>query len=515
MMLEEIDGTFEENYAEADNDESNDPAYESEEAEEAGDIDRTDLLKLYLREASRAPMLNAAGEVMASKRIERARNRLMKLLSRSPIIAQYCLHLRQVLSRGDESAADMIEHVPGYDANSPIPLSVLADRALAEVESLSNNLIPVDAKLAQKRGSRKTERANKKYPQTLKARLLVRLSRSIREIAFTPAAERKLAALTESAARIARAIEQKSEAGVSNNSKRAGKAIAKGNDAATASASDLDLESAVSSAINSRLALPSEMTRLSKRVEAALSDLNSAKQQMTEANLRLVISVARQFTRRGLPFLDLIQEGNVGLMRAVEKFDWRRGFRFSTYAMWWIRQSMARALDTQSRVVRLPASELTLINKVARVSRSIREETSSEATSDQIAEKLEVESERISEAIGFAQQTVTLDAPANDNGETAVNFIDTGDTGNPFIAAFDWSRRTAIQRALAQLTPREAKILRMHYGLDAGSEPRTLEEIGQDLSVTRERVRQIEAGAFAKLRELEVGDTLREFLTVA
>jgi RNA polymerase primary sigma factor len=515
MILEEIDGTYEEKYADADTDESNDPAYESEEAEEAGDIDRTDLLKLYLREASRAPMLNAAGEVVAAKRIERARNRLMKLLSRSPIIAQYCLHLRQVLRRGDESAADMIEYASGYDANNPIPLSALADRALAEVESISNNLVPVDAKAAQKRGARKTERANKKYPQTMKARLLVRLSRSIREIVFTPAAERKLVALTESAARIARSIEQKSEAGVSNNSKRAGKATAGGIDGAIAGAGGLDLESAVSSAINSRLALPSEMTRLSKRVEAALSDLNSAKQQMTEANLRLVISVARQFTRRGLPFLDLIQEGNVGLMRAVEKFDWRRGFRFSTYAMWWIRQSMARALDTQSRVVRLPASELTLINKVARVSRSIREETSSEATSDQIAEKLEVESERISEAIGFAQQTVTLDAPANDNGETAVNFIDTGDTGNPFIAALDWSRRTAIQRALAQLTPREAKILRMHYGLDAGSEPRTLEEIGQDLSVTRERVRQIEAGAFAKLRELEVGDTLREFLTVA
>jgi RNA polymerase primary sigma factor len=280
--------------------------------------------------------------------------------------------------------------------------------------------------------------------------MLVRLSRSIREIVFTPAAERRLTALVES-----------------------------------------------------------------KKAEAALNELNLAKQQMTEANLRLVISVARQFTRRGLPFLDLIQEGNVGLMRAVEKFDWRRGFRFSTYAMWWIRQSMARALDTQSRIVRLPASELTLINKVARASRSIREETYSEATSDQIAQKLEVDSEKISEAIGFAQQAVTLDVPANDNGETAVNFIDTGDTGNPFIAALSWSRRTAIQRALAQLTPREAKILRMHYGLDAGSEPRTLEEIGQDLSVTRERVRQIEAGAFAKLRELEMGDTLREFLTVA
>src|SRR5262249_44998520 len=123
--------------------------------------------------------------------------------------------------------------------------------------------------------------------------------------------------------------------------------------------------------------------------------------------------------------------------------------------------------------------------------------------------------ERISEAMGFAQQTITLDAPANDNGEAAVNFIDTGEAGNPFSAALGWSRRTAIQRALAQLTAREAKILRMHYGLDVGSEPRTLEEIGNDLAVTRERVRQIEAGAFAKLREMEVGDTLREFLALS
>jgi RNA polymerase primary sigma factor len=278
---------------------------------------------------------------------------------------------------------------------------------------------------------------------------------------------------------------------------------------------DFCLEPCATRIIANGLASARELINLAQKVTAAVNEMNAAKQKMTESNLRLVISVARQFSRRGLPFLDLVQEGNVGLMRAVEKFDWRRGFRFSTYAMWWIRQSMSRALDTQSRVVRLPASELTLINKASRASRAIREETSAEATGDQIAERLAVEPHRVNEALGFAQHTLTLDVPANDNGETAVNFIDDGDYANPFNAALNWSRRTAIQRALAQLAPREAKILKMHYGLEAGSTPRTLEEIGQDLSVTRERVRQIEAGALAKLRELEVGSTLREFLSFA
>ena len=504
MTRDQIESAFEDGYDETRVEETVEVEDEHEQAEEGGDTDPADLLKLYLREASRSPMLNAEGEVAAAKRIERARFRLMKRLSRSPIVAQYCVHLRQAFSLGLETPADVIERVlENDDASNSVPVSEVADSALRRVESAYSEPSRRTESLRETSTTRvRRMRIRKKY-QSSHARMQVRLSRSIRSIVFTPAAERRLVALVEDASRLAavastRALSDEKRAPIT-----------------TSYIGDFDLHSAVETAIKSGLVSPLHLIRLSQKVSAALSELNAAKQEMTEANLRLVISVARQFSRRGLPFLDLIQEGNVGLMRAVEKFDWRRGFKFSTYAMWWIRQSMARALDTQSRVVRLPASELTLINKASRASRTIREETSAEATSEQIAERLAVESGRVNEALGFAQHTVTLDAPANDNGEAAVNFIDDGDYANPFNAALDWSRRSAIQRALAQLTAREAKILKMHFGLEAGSTPRTLEEIGQDLSVTRERVRQIEAGALAKLREHEMSNTLREFLTFA
>ncbi|MEK6321834.1 MAG: RNA polymerase sigma factor RpoD/SigA [Acidobacteriota bacterium] len=502
MTIEEIEGALEHGQGEVNGEDSFGFANEQEKAEEAGDVDRTDLLKLYLREASQSSMLTAEGEVAAAKRIERSRIRLMKLLSRSLVVAEYCLHLRQTIGRGLETPADVIERatVGGY-ASTSLPVSQLADPALAQIEFTYRDLC------SRKAGSVRQRARGKRISQTSNVRRRVGLSRSIRSITFTPAAERRLVALVETAGHLARPMSARGP-GSRTASERALRLATKQQD-------DFCLESSVAKIIASGLASARELTNLAQKVTAAINEMNAAKQKMTEANLRLVISVARQFSRRGLPFLDLVQEGNVGLMRAVEKFDWRRGFRFSTYAMWWIRQSMARALDTQSRVVRLPASELALINKASRASRAIREETSAEANGDQIAERLAVEPYRVSEALGFAQHTLTLDVPANDNGETAVNFIDDGDYANPFNAALNWSRRTAIQRALAQLAPREAKILKMHYGLEAGSTPRTLEEIGQDLSVTRERVRQIEAGALAKLREHEIGSTLREFLSFA
>ena len=491
MISEEIESTFEPGQDEANGEEGFVLAEEDEKPEDPGDIDRTDLLKLYLREASRPSMLTAEGEVAGAKRIERSRIRLTRLISKSLIVAEYCVHLRQVFRDGNETAADVIERAPSTDASKSLAISELADPALARIE-----LAYLKVFSSATRGSRQRAAGNRSVQGTNR-RARVNLSRALRSVIFTPAAERRLVGLMENASQLANT-----------------KSIA-GRTEAAEQHEDYALRDSVVRIIERGLTTPRELQKLAQQASAAINELNGAKQEMTEANLRLVISVARQFSRRGLPFLDLVQEGNVGLMRAVEKFDWRRGFRFSTYAMWWIRQSMSRALDTQSRIVRLPASELALINKASRASRTIREETSAEATGDQIAERLELEPDRINEALGFAQHTVTLDVPANDNGETAVNFIDDGDHANPFNAALDWSRKSAIQRALAHLTPRESKILKMHYGLEAGSTPRTLEEIGQDLSVTRERVRQIEAAALAKLREHEMGSTLREFLSFA
>lgn len=486
-MIPDAEETFEVEDAEQGN--TSDSDFEITAADD--EPDRTDLLKLYLREASRGTMLNAEGEIAAAKQIEASRHRLMKYLSRSPLVADYCVHLGRAFKNGFETPAEFIEQVGGRVVARGLSVDGdLLDLTFARIASSFQEFL---ALTSQAEHGRKRSRHNNQSGLS-RARALVRLSRAIRAISFTPATERRFLSLVEHAQQIGESADGAWQEPV------------------PAVCADFRIGPATRRLLSVGALSAGSAARLCRAALEAARQLDQAKQKLTEANLRLVISVARRLVGRGLPFLDLIQEGNIGLMRAVEKFDWRRGFRFSTYGMWWIKQCMARALDSQSRIVRLPSTELDLIGRVSRARRSLTEENAYEPSSSDIAERLKVDEGQVEEAIGLSQHWVALDAVVNDNGEAAVNFIDDGDTANPFAAAFDRSRRDAVQRALAHLTSREARILRLHYGLDTAAEPCTLEEIGQDMSVTRERVRQIEAHAFAKLRQIGAGQYLLDYL---
>ena len=307
MNIEEIESTFEHSPDESGDDETLGFADEPVTTEDETDIDRTDLLKLYLREAGRSSMLTAAGEVAGAKRIERARHQLLKLLSRSPIIAEYCIHLRETIRDELVTASDVIERVSHVPNESQAPVYELAEAALEKVENAYQVLSTPKARSSNRRASN-NRRINKAV-----TRNLVRLSRAIRSITFTPAAERQLVGLIVEAAALA----------------RTGKRSIAHLESESENLNGFPIETVVARSIQRGIVNERDLTRSAQKAVAALDGLSSAKQQMTEANLRLVISVARQFSRRGLPFLDLVQEGNVGLMRAVEKFDWRRGFRFS------------------------------------------------------------------------------------------------------------------------------------------------------------------------------------------
>ena len=256
----------------------------------------------------------------------------------------------------------------------------------------------------------------------------------------------------------------------------------------------------------------SEIKDINRKMSIGEAKARRAKKEMVEANLRLVISIAKKYTNRGLQFLDLIQEGNIGLMKAVDKFEYRRGYKFSTYATWWIRQAITRSIADQARTIRIPVHMIETINKLNRISRQMLQEMGREATPEELAERMEMPEDKVRKVLKIAKEPISMETPIGDDEDSHLgDFIEDGNAESPIDSATGSGLQEATQDILEGLTAREAKVLRMRFGIDMNTD-HTLEEVGKQFDVTRERIRQIEAKALRKLRHPSRSDQLRSFL---
>jgi RNA polymerase primary sigma factor len=255
-----------------------------------------------------------------------------------------------------------------------------------------------------------------------------------------------------------------------------------------------------------------EIKDINRRMSIGEAKARRAKKEMVEANLRLVISIAKKYTNRGLQFLDLIQEGNIGLMKAVDKFEYRRGYKFSTYATWWIRQAITRSIADQARTIRIPVHMIETINKLNRISRQMLQEMGREPTPEELGERMEMPEDKIRKVLKIAKEPISMETPIGDDEDSHLgDFIEDSGTQSPIDVATVESLKEATREVLSGLTAREAKVLRMRFGIDMNTD-HTLEEVGKQFDVTRERIRQIEAKALRKLRHPTRSEHLRSFL---